>query len=129
LLELQSATHSAAVCFCASRSLSIDVAALLVAIPDRSNSSITLYLMASSPRGNNGSDRCVLGLCFGRNGIRPRLQEAIVPGREFGSGRCCRALEKQPQFRMKPFATRCREGVKVQKSRHDPVSDIAASPS
>jgi hypothetical protein len=28
---------------------------------------------------------------------------------------------------MKPFATRRREGVKVQKSRHDPVSDIAAS--
>jgi hypothetical protein len=74
LFELQSATHSDAVCFCASRSLSVAVPALPAVIPGRSDSSITVYLMASSPQGNNGSDRCVSGLCFGRdfrNGIWP----------------------------------------------------------
>jgi hypothetical protein len=50
-----------------------------------------------------------------------------MPNGDFGNGRHCRALEKQPQFRMKPFAARRREGVKVKKSRHDPVSGIAAS--
>jgi hypothetical protein len=74
LFELQSETHSANVCFCASRSLSIDVPALLAVIPDSSDSNITVYLMASSPQGNNGSGRCISDFCFGRdfrNGIWP----------------------------------------------------------
>jgi hypothetical protein len=36
-----------------------------------------------------------------------------------------RALKKQPQFRVKPFATCRREGVKAQKSCHDAVSENA----
>src|SRR6202035_4676562 len=58
-----------------------------------------------------------------RNGIRPRLQQSVLPNDEVGNGRRCRALEEQPQLRVKPFATCRREGVKVQKSRHDPVSE------
>ena len=50
----------------------------------------------------------------------------VVPNDEVGNGRRCRALEEQPQFRVKPFATCRREDVKVQKSRHDPVSESAA---
>jgi hypothetical protein len=49
-----------------------------------------------------------------------------VPNDEVGNGRRCRALEEQPQLRVKPFATCRREGVKVQKSRHDPVSENTA---
>jgi hypothetical protein len=48
LFELQFATHSANVWFCASRSLSIDVPALLAVIPDRNNRSISVFLNISS---------------------------------------------------------------------------------
>jgi hypothetical protein len=60
LFELQFDTHSATVWFCASRSLSIKVPALLAAISDRNNESTIMYLMLSSRQGNER-----LGLCFG----------------------------------------------------------------
>jgi hypothetical protein len=59
LFELQFDTHSATVWFCASRSLSTNVLALLSVIPDISNRSTIMYLMASSPRGSKRSGRCL----------------------------------------------------------------------
>jgi hypothetical protein len=50
LFELQFDTHSATVWFCASRSLSIKVPALLAAISDRNNESTIMYLMLISSR-------------------------------------------------------------------------------
>src|SRR6202790_4523145 len=58
LFELQFETHSTTVWFCASRSLSTNVPAMLSVIPDISNRSAIMYLMASFPRGNKRSGRC-----------------------------------------------------------------------
>ena len=49
LFESQIETHSANVWFCASRSLSMNVAASLVVIADRSNRNAIAYLMGSFP--------------------------------------------------------------------------------
>jgi hypothetical protein len=67
LLELQFETHSTAVWFCAIRSFSINVPALLSVI---SNRSTMMYLMVSSPRGNE------VRLVFPNSGQLVHLRES-----------------------------------------------------
>jgi hypothetical protein len=55
LFELQFDTHSPTVWFCASRSLSINVPALLSVIPDISNRSTIMYLMRHRPEATRGA--------------------------------------------------------------------------
>jgi hypothetical protein len=82
---------------------------------------------------DSGSARPSAGLRLAERATRSRApaqfqkqDPSVVPNGDVGNGRRCRALEKQPQFRVKPFATCRREDVKAQKSRHDPVSENAA---